>query len=63
VKRVDEPFVYGVDTNIAGWLPGNYLALRASALVDLKADQIGEATIEKKSGKVTLQRDADRNGS
>jgi len=60
VKRVDEPFVYGVDTNIVGWLPTNYLALRARALVGLKADQITKLTIEKKSGKVTLQRDADK---
>jgi len=63
VKRVDEPFVYGVDTNIVGWLPTNYLALRARALVGLKADQITKLTIEKKPGKVTLQRDADKSGA
>ncbi|HXI85358.1 MAG TPA: DUF4340 domain-containing protein [Verrucomicrobiae bacterium] len=60
VKRVDEPFVYGVDTNIVGWLPANYLALRARTLVDLKSDQVTKLTIERKSGKVTLQRDADK---
>jgi hypothetical protein len=60
VKRVDEPFVYGVETNITGWLSVNYLALRARELVDLKPDQITKLTIEKKSGKVTLQREADK---
>jgi hypothetical protein len=60
VKRVDEPFVYGVDTNIATWLPANWLSLRARALADLNPDQITKLTIEKKSGKVTLQRDADK---
>src|ERR1035437_6455719 len=60
VKRVDEPFVYGVETNITAWLPANWLALRARELVDLKPDQITKLTIEKKSGKVTLQRDADK---
>ncbi len=60
VKRVDEPFVYGVDTNIVGWLPANYLTLRTRELADLKADQIAKLTIEKRSGKVALQRDADK---
>ncbi len=60
VKRVDEPFVYGVETNIAGWLPANWLTLRARTLADLKPDQIAKLTIEKKSGKVTIQRDADK---
>ena len=60
VKRVDEPFVYGVETNIAACLPANWLALRARELVDLKPDQITKLTIEKKSEKVILQRDADK---
>ena len=60
VKRVDEPFVYGVETNITGWLHANWLALRARVLVDMKPDQITKLTIEKKSGKVTLQRDPDK---
>jgi hypothetical protein len=60
VKRVDEPFVYGVETNIDTWLPANWLSLRARALADLNPDQITKLTIEKKSGKVTLQRDADK---
>jgi len=60
VKRIDEPFVYGVDTNIVGWLPVNWLSLRARGLADLKPDQITKLTVEKKSGKMTLQRDADK---
>ena len=60
VKRADEPFVYGVDTNITGWLPANYLALRARQIADLKADQISHLTVERKSGKVIVERGADR---
>ena len=60
VKRVDEPFVYGVETNIAAWLPANWLTLRARELADLKPEQITKLTVEKKSGKVTVQRDADK---
>ena len=60
VKRVDEPFVYGVETNIATWLPANWLTLRARELADLKPEQITKLTVEKKSGKVTVQRDADK---
>lgn len=60
VKRVDEPFVYGVETNIAAWLPANWLSLRARVLVNLKPNEITKLTVEKKSGKVTLQRDADK---
>ncbi len=60
VKRVDEPFVYGVETNIADWLPSNYLTLRTHVLAELKADQITNLTIEKSSGKVALQRDGDK---
>jgi hypothetical protein len=60
VKRVDEPFVYEVETNIVSWLPVNWLALRARELADLKPDQITKLTVEKKSGKVILQRDADQ---
>ncbi len=63
VKRVDEPFVYGVETNIAGWLPANWLSLRARVLADLKSDQVTKLMVEKKSGKVTLQRDADKKWS
>jgi Domain of unknown function (DUF4340) len=60
VKRVDEPFVYGVETNIAAWLPANWLSLRARELADLKPDQITKLTVEKKSQRMILQRDADK---
>ena len=60
VKRADEPFVYGVDTNIDAWLPGNYLALRARRLADWKVDQISEVTVERKSGKTVVERGADK---
>ena len=60
VKRPDEPFVYGVDTNIVSWLPGNYLALRSRFVADVKADEITRLVIEKKTGKVVLQRGMDK---
>jgi hypothetical protein len=59
VKRADEPFVYGVDTNIVSWLPVNYLALRSRLVADLKADEIVKLVIEKNTGKEILQRGAD----
>jgi hypothetical protein len=59
VKRTDEPFVYGVDTNIVGWLPENYLVLRSRLVADLKTDEIVKLAIEKNTGKVILQRGAD----
>ena len=62
VKRTDEPFVYGVDTNMDGWLSTNYLALRSRRLAGLKAEQISKLTIvskmtiERKSGKIVIER-------
>jgi len=60
VKCADEPFVYGVDTNIVSWLPANYLALRSRIITDVKADEITKVVIEKKTGRVVLQRGMDR---
>jgi hypothetical protein len=60
VKRADEPFVYGVDTNIVSWLPTSYLGLRARILTSMKAGDITKLVIEKKAGRVTLQRGADK---
>jgi hypothetical protein len=60
VKRADEPFVYGVDTDIVSWLPANYLALRSHRLADVKADEIIRLVIEKKMGKVAFERGADK---
>lgn len=60
VKRADEPFVYGIDTNIVSWLPANYLALRSRLVAEVKADDITKLVIEKKTGKVGLQRGGDR---
>jgi hypothetical protein len=60
VKRAGEPFVYGVDTNIESWVPASYLGLRSKALADVKVDDITKLVIEKKTGRVTLQRGADK---
>jgi hypothetical protein len=60
VKRADEPFVYGVDTNIISWLPGNYLALRSRRLSDMTPGEITKLVIEQKAGKVVVERGADK---
>lgn len=60
VKRADEPFVYGVDTNIISWLPSNYLALRTLRLTSGSSDDITKLVIEEKTGKVVVQRGPDK---
>ncbi len=60
VKCADEPFVYGVETNIVSWLPASYLALRARLVADVKVDEITKLVIEKKTGRVVLQRGMDK---
>jgi hypothetical protein len=47
VKRADEPFIYGVDTNIIDWLPVNALALRTRRVTELKSDQVTKLVTEK----------------
>ena len=49
VKRADEPFIYGVDTNIIDWLPTSALALRTRRVTELKPDQVTKLVIEKVS--------------
>jgi len=60
VKRADEPFVYGVDTNIISWLPSNYLALRSHRLTDGSPEEITKLVIEGTAGKVVVERGADK---
>ncbi|MGA2604970.1 MAG: DUF4340 domain-containing protein [Verrucomicrobiia bacterium] len=60
VKRADEPFVYGVDTNIVSWLPANYLALRSHRLTDTSSEEITKLVIEGKAGRVVVERGADK---
>jgi hypothetical protein len=60
VKRADEPFVYGVDTNIISWLPSNYLALRSHRLTDGSPEEITKLVVEGKAGKATVERGADK---
>ncbi len=47
VKRADEPFIYGVDTNIINWLTANSLELRTRRVAELEPDQITKLVIEK----------------
>jgi hypothetical protein len=60
VKRPDEPFVYGVDTNIISWLPSSYLALRSHRLTDASPEDITKLVIEGATGKVVVERGADK---
>jgi hypothetical protein len=55
VKRADEPFVYGVETNALGRVPGQYGVFRARQVFDLKPDQVTKL----QSGSVTVARDPD----
>ncbi len=60
VKRADEPFVYGVDTNIISWLPSNYLALRSHRLTNGSSAEITKLVIEGTVGKVVVERGVDK---
>jgi hypothetical protein len=59
VKRGDEPFIYGVETNIVEWLPAGPLALRVRRLVELKPDQITKLTAQSANSHVALERGTD----
>jgi hypothetical protein len=60
VKRADEPFVYGVDTNIISWLPSSYLALRSHRLTGGSLEEITKLVVEGKAEKVVVERGADK---
>jgi len=60
VKRADEPFVYGVDTNIISWLPSSYLALRSHRLTGGSSEEITKLVVEGKAEKVVVERGADK---
>jgi hypothetical protein len=59
VKCADEPFVYGVTSNIVEWLPASPLALRTRRLSELKPEQITQLTLQRASGEVKLNRASD----
>jgi len=54
VKRADEPFVYGVESNALDRIPDNYGVLRTRQIFDLKPDQITKLV----AGNVIVARDA-----
>ena len=58
VKRGDEPFIYGVETNALDWLPANVLALRDRRLADVLTDQIKKLTLQQGPSQTVLERDA-----
>ena len=58
VKRADEPFIYGVESNALEWLPANALAVRARRLAEIQPEQIKKLTIQKGSSRAILERDA-----
>ena len=57
-KRADEPFIYGVDTNVLNGLPATALLLRTRRLANLQPEQIKKVTIQKGATVTTLERDA-----
>ena len=58
VKRADEPFVYGVESNIVEWLPSEYLAMRVHRLAELQPEQVKKVTIRKDGRQTVVERDA-----
>ena len=58
VKRADEPFIYGVESNALEWLPANGLAVRARRLAEIQPEQIKKLTIQTGSSRTILERDA-----
>ncbi len=62
-KLAGEPFVYGVETNLAEWLPAGPLPLFARRLAELNSDQITRLVIEQAggAGKLVVERDPDKN--
>jgi hypothetical protein len=58
VKRADEPFIYGIESNAVDWLPASALPLRTRKLTDIQPDQIKKLTIQKGPGQTILERDA-----
>jgi hypothetical protein len=61
VKRADEPFIYGVGTAIAGWLPATALDLRERRVSELQPDKVTRMTFEKPAGRIVLERAEDGN--
>jgi Domain of unknown function (DUF4340) len=58
-KRTDEPFIYGVESNVLEWLPASALALRTHRLAEIQPDQIKKLTIQKGPVETVLERDAE----
>jgi len=59
VKRGDEPFIYGVGTDIVEWLPSGPLALRIRRIAKLKPEQITKLTLQKANSRIALERGSD----
>jgi hypothetical protein len=55
-KRADEPFIYGVDTNIFGVLPSNVLAVRTLWIREISPDQITRVEIQKPASQFIAER-------
>jgi hypothetical protein len=59
VKLAEEPFVYGVGSNIVDLLPSDHLSLRSLRFAELKPEQISKLTLRKPAGETVLERAAD----
>lgn len=60
VKRADEAFVYGIETNALSPLPARPLDVRVRRIADIKPDTITKLTLQRATGTVVLERAADK---
>jgi len=60
LKRGDEPFIYGVSSNLTAWIPTTRLAYRTRRIAGVTVDQMTKLTVEKPGSKIVLQRGADK---
>ena len=58
VKRGDEPFVYGVESNLVGWVPTTVRAVRTRRLADWKADDIKKLAVTQDKEQVIIERNS-----
>ncbi len=59
VKREGEPFIYGVATNIWGWLPADHWAVRSRRVANFGEAPITKLEVQRPTGRVVVNRAAD----
>jgi hypothetical protein len=61
VKRTDEPFIYGVATNILALLPSNVLAVRTRWIREVSPEQITRIEIQRPASPLVAERASSTN--